>query len=190
MRLLTPLLAFALFIMTAPFALSQEDEGLDTLPSKVLTAKAAAKRDLRGLRIARPGALAFASYDSDGSLTVSDDEIRSGAARSFSTADVNGDGFMSIFEQQDWAAAIGAHDGALANSTTFDANFDRRISEAEFIEGMIRLSHAYKNADSGVLRLSDLLEPPAGGAKPSSDLYEKPADNRPDKVDRSGWTPR
>ena len=120
-------------------------------------------QDLRGMRVARPGALAFASFDVDASLTISQDEIRSGAARAFQTADKNKDGVLSIFEQQDWAAAVGAHDGPLANSMTFDANLDRSVSVDEFAAGLLRLASAYTAPETDTLNLSDLLVAPRNG---------------------------
>ena len=130
------------------------------------------------------GALVFASFDTDSSLVLTDTEISEGSVRAFKTADKNGDGKMSIFEQQDWAAAVGAHDGPLANSMTFDANLDRQVSPTEFTEGLMRISRAYIDPGNGELPLSNLLEAPAGANhQPREETIEeiKPmgqADNR------------
>ena len=168
----------------AVHAQTASGEGPETLPPKIFSNKEAAKRDLRGVRVAKPGALVFASFDTDSSLVLTDTEISEGSVRAFKTADKNGDGKMSIFEQQAWAAAVGAHDGPLANSMTFDANLDRQVSPTEFTEGLMRISRAYIDPGNGELPLSNLLEAPAGANhQPREETIEeiKPmgqADNR------------
>lgn len=189
MRLYQASLLALVFAASAPaHAQAAPEDGPDTLQPQLAGDRSMMKRDLRGLRVAKPGALAFASYDSDGSLDLTTEEIAAGAARSFKAADIDGDGLMSIFEQQDWAADVGAHDGALANAMTFDANLDRSVSVEEFTDGMLRLSRAYAAPDGGALYLSDLLEAPAGADRPPRDKAELTRRDRPPLDERSGAT--
>ena len=155
-----------------PSSLAQtNDETLDTLerlPPRIEAPRRAGPgdpRDLRGVRIARPGALLFASFDSDGSLSVSKDEIIAGAQRSLAVADKDASGTLSIFEQQDFAAAIGAHDGRLANATAFDLNFDRQVTLEEFTDGLLRIARTYRGPDTDELSFAVLLQAPAGASE-------------------------
>lgn len=119
-------------------------------------------QDMRGVRIAKPGALLFASFDDDHSLTISIAEIEANAAAAFERADTNKSGSLSIFEQQDWAEAVGSHDGPLANAVTFDTNIDRQVTSDEFTLGLKRLAKSYMGKDATEIEFESLLFNPNG----------------------------
>lgn len=142
-----------------------------------------AGRDTRGIRIAQPGALLLASFDADGSLSVSIEEVTMGAARAFARADANADGGVSIFEQQDWASAAGASDDALANTITFDSNIDRVITPAEFQAGLMRIAQGYIDPVTQEIAFSSLLTKPDGRSqRPDKSPGDSP---RPDRRNKS-----
>lgn len=168
--------------LVAPVATAQDAGELDTLPPRIEDGgRKGGGKDLRGVRIARPGALLLASFDTDGSMSLTQAEINAGARRVFVQADKDQSGMLSIFEQQDLAARAGSHDGPLANAMTFDANFDRQVSEDEFIAGVLRLASAAAPETEGDLPFSSLLQAPAGSGPgagpPMQDATRPPAPN-------------
>ncbi len=140
-------------------------------------------RDLRGIRVARSGALLLASFDDDRSLSVSLAEIEKNAESAFQRADTNNSGTLSIFEQQDWARAVGSDDGPLANTVTFDANIDRQITSDEFKAGLIRLGNSYMSEGETEILFADLLIKPNG--KKSEKRRTENKDNRPQRQNNS-----
>lgn len=137
-------------------------DGPELIPERVV----GAGQDLRGVRIAVPGALVLASFDQDGSMTVTPEEVTEGAKRVFKHADKNGDGHLSIFEQQDWAMLAGAGDGPLGNTMTFDSNIDRMVTPEEFEAGMTRLANSYANQEVNYVKFESLLTKPNRKEKP------------------------
>ncbi|MFC7292112.1 hypothetical protein [Hirschia litorea] len=125
-------------------------------------------RDLRGIRIAKPAALLFASFDDDHSLSVTIAEIEANAEAAFARADTSKNGTLSIFEQQDWAEAVGSHDGPLANAVTFDTNIDRQVTLEEFKAGLIRLANSYMTSDETEIQFASMLINPNGKAQKGS----------------------
>lgn len=116
----------------------------------------AAFRAPEGVRVVRPGALLFASFDRnyDGRITTA--EIEAGAAGAFAAADRNGDGVISGFEQNDWAASVGSMNDVLSNSMTFDVDLDRSVTREEFAAGLSRILGQV--APEGLM-LADLMKP-------------------------------
>ncbi|MEM8920789.1 MAG: hypothetical protein AAGB25_05435 [Pseudomonadota bacterium] len=115
---------------------------------------------LEGVRISKPGALVLASFDTNGDMQITPEERVAGAVRAFATADTDGSGQLSGFEQQDWAKAAGSPDGPLANALLFDANLDRTVTPDEFAEGLERLAKTYANPETGVVAFADLVATP------------------------------
>jgi hypothetical protein len=109
-----------------------------------------------GVRVVRPGALLFASFDQnfDGKITPA--EIDAGAAGAFTAADRNGDGVMSGFEQNDWAAQMGGGADILSNPMTFDVDLDRSVSKPEFVIGIKRMASQISTSE---IAFSDLMKP-------------------------------
>jgi hypothetical protein len=123
-----------------------------------------------GVRIVRPAAMLFASFDTDHDGQITDAEIDAGAAISFAVADKNHDGAITGFEQSDWATLVGSGGDVLANPMQFDSDLDRSVTLAEFTSGLHRLADTLKKKGESVLAYADLvqpLQPPGGGAQAS-----------------------
>jgi len=158
MRNVLSLAALACLFTTPVLA----QDGPELIPEKVV----GPGQDLRGVRIAVPGALVLASFDQDGSMTITPEEVSDGAKRMFKHADKNGDGHLSIFEQQDWAMLAGASDGPLGNTMTFDSNIDRIVTPDEFEAGLKRLAKSYANQEVSYVKFESLLTKPNRKEKP------------------------
>jgi hypothetical protein len=113
-------------------------------------------RTPEGVRVVRPGALLFASFDRNYDGRISSQEIEAGAAGAFAVADRNGDGAVSGFEQNDWAASVGSMNDVLSNPMTFDVDLDRSVTREEFTAGLLRI--AGQLAPEG-LTFADLMKP-------------------------------
>ncbi len=150
--------ALGLMMLAAAPAAAQviETGQVDRLPGPGGVTVGAANAD--GMRIMRPGALMFASFDRnfDGKITL--EEIDVGTAGAFAAADKNSDGVISGFEQSDWASAVGSSSDVLANPMTFDTDLDRSITPAEFAAGLRRLAEPLMNS-SGHIAFADLVQP-------------------------------
>ncbi|MDP3738065.1 MAG: hypothetical protein Q8R02_11790 [Hyphomonadaceae bacterium] len=109
-----------------------------------------------GVRVVRPGALLFASFDKNFDGKIGPAEIDAGAAGAFAVADRNGDGMISGFEQNDWAASMGGGADILSNPMTFDVDLDRSVSKAEFAIGIKRMA---SQVSTGDIAFSDLMKP-------------------------------
>ncbi len=112
-----------------------------------------------GVRTVRPGALLFASFDTNHDGRITREEFEAGARASFRVADANGDGVISGFEQNDWAEAMGTSNDILSNPMTFDTDLDRNVTEEEFVAGLRRIAEPITDAQTGVIRFSDLVQP-------------------------------
>lgn len=110
-----------------------------------------------GVRVVRPGALLFASFDKNFDGKITQAEIDAGAAGAFAVADRNSDGAISGFEQNDWAASMGGGADILSNPMTFDVDLDRSVSRAEFAIGIKRM--ATQVSMTGEIAFSDLMKP-------------------------------
>jgi hypothetical protein len=110
-----------------------------------------------GVKIVAPGALIYASFDRnfDGVITL--EEMDAGAALAFDVADKNRDGFITGFEQTDWAARMASAGDLMGNAMTFDIDLDRQVTRAEFIAGFKRLAGQINPA--GELTFADLVRP-------------------------------
>ncbi|MBU6318673.1 MAG: hypothetical protein KGS00_03395 [Alphaproteobacteria bacterium] len=116
-----------------------------------------------GVRLVRPGALLFASFDRNADARVTRQEVADGAAASFALADKNGDGVVSGFEQSDWSLRVGAQNDVLSNPMLFDVDLDRSVTPAEFAAGLQRLADALADPETKAIpfdRLVQALSPP------------------------------
>lgn len=116
-----------------------------------------------GVRLVRPGALLFASFDRNADARVTRQEVADGAAASFALADRNADGVVSGFEQSDWSVRVGAQNDVLSNPMLFDVDLDRSVTPAEFTAGLQRLADALADAETKTItfdRLVQALSPP------------------------------
>lgn len=112
-----------------------------------------------GVRIVKPGALLFASYDTDKNGRITREEIEAGALASFKAADKNGDGVMAGFEQNEWAASLGSTNDVLANPMTFDSDLDRSSRLPEFLDGIRKLAQAVADPVTGEISFASLIQP-------------------------------
>lgn len=110
-----------------------------------------------GVKIVAPGALIYASFDRNFDGVVTPEEMEAGAAIAFDVADKNRDGFITGFEQADWAARMASGGDLMANAMTFDIDLDRQVTRAEFIAGFKRLAGQINPA--GELTFADLVRP-------------------------------
>lgn len=116
-----------------------------------------AMRAPEGVKVVAPGALIYASFDRnfDGVVTLA--EMDAGAALAFDVADKNHDGYITGFEQTDWATRMSSAGDVMANAMTFDIDLDRQVTRAEFIAGFKRLAGQIN--PSGELTFIDLVRP-------------------------------
>ncbi len=90
----------------------------------------------------------FISWDTNGDLVVSPDEIEAGIAREFERADTNHDGRIEPIEFQAWANAVLGGGQMGPYRLDFDRNVDNVISREEFaneIHGRVRDYDADEN---------------------------------------------
>lgn len=121
--------------------------------------RAFGSRGSDGVRTVRPGALLFASFDTNHDGRITREEFDAGARASFGVADANGDGVISGFEQNDWAKAVGTDNDILSNPMTFDTDLDRNVTEAEFVAGLRRIAEPIADSQTGAILFSDLVQP-------------------------------
>ena len=152
MKTLIGLMALA---MTTGGLAQAQDRGPDRLPERTLGPNVSPQ----GVRVLMPGGLLLASYDANGDLMISPEEIREGARRSFQYADRDADGILTPLEQKDWAIRITDENDPAANPTVFDPNLDRQVLEEEFVSGMLTLSEILAD-DEGNVRFEDLSRVP------------------------------
>jgi hypothetical protein len=98
-------------------------------------------------------AMLFVSFDTDGNLATSMDEIEAGLNREFARADANTDNALTPIEFQNWAnAALGG--GMLGPyRLDFDRNVDNSITREEFdTEIRARANEYDENQDQSVAR--------------------------------------
>jgi hypothetical protein len=145
-----------LSIAGAAPAMAQDVDRIDRITGT--TGPGGSFRPPEGVKVVTPGALVFASFDSNLDGTISKEEIAAGATRAFQVADRNTDGAITGFEQTDWATAMGDATGVLANAMTFDIDLDRSVTPSEFAAGMHRIAGQIAD-DNGVLRYTDLVQP-------------------------------
>jgi hypothetical protein len=141
-----------------------------------------------GVRLVRPGAMLFASYDANHDGKITDAEIDAGAAQSFAVADKNNDGAITGFEQTDWATLVGSGSDVLSNSMQFDTDVDHSVTRAEFLSGIHRLADSLKKKGESVLTYGDLvqsLQQPGAGAQASESGEAPPKGQKSKKVSPS-----
>lgn len=139
-------------------ASASADDDLVRLPGSGEVKSQRAREKLKADKLKAGGGL-LASFDSDEDGRISKDELSAGIEAAFAAADSDGDGQLSAFEQQDWAASLPTHDDTLANPVRFDPNLDRRVSFAEFSAVITNLWSDYREEGDSVLRVASLKAP-------------------------------
>jgi hypothetical protein len=77
-------------------------------------------------------AMMLVSFDANGDLSITTDEINAGLTREFARADVGGDGSLSPIEFQNWSNAVLGGGPMGPYRLDFDRNVDNTITRAEF----------------------------------------------------------
>jgi hypothetical protein len=136
-----------------------------------------------GVKRVSPGALLLASFDRNYDGKVSRAEITSAAPGVFAVVDANKDGKITGFEQTDWAASVGSQGEILGNSTMFDTNLDRVVTQEEFLKGLLRLADEVMGPSAAEIAFADLMKPltlpPADEARSSSPaIIGRPSGNQ------------
>ncbi len=103
-----------------------------------------------------PGGGLLVSFDANGDGALSPAEFETGLRTAFETADSNGNGQLSVFEQLDWADSLPTRDGSLSNPVRFDPNLDRMVSDDEFSAVIRSLAAPYTDPETGMLDLAKL----------------------------------
>ena len=109
----------------------------------------------------------FVSWDANGDLVTSADEIAAGVTREFNRADANHDGRIEPIEFQAWAAAVLGGGQLGPYRLDFDRNVDNSISREEFsteIRGRVR---DYDTNEDGSLARAEFVRL-VGQARPPS----------------------
>jgi len=119
-------------------------------------------------------AMMFVSWDTDGNLSVSREEMEAGIPREWTRADTNNDGNVSPIEFQNWSNLVLGGGQMGPYRLDFDRNVDNTITREEF-DTEIRARFAdYDEDSSGSLSRSEFVRL-LGQARP-------PARPRPDGV--------
>jgi len=111
--------------------------------------------------------MVFVSFDANGDLSVTQDELAAGLTREFARADSNGDGQLQPIEFQNWAnvALGGGQIGPFR--LDFDRNVDNVITREEFDAEFQARFRDYDSDESGAIsrpefvRLIGQARPPA-----------------------------
>lgn len=112
-------------------------------------------------------ALMLVSFDANGDLVVSAEEIEAGLSREFSRADANADNEVQPIEFQNWANAVLGGGQMGPYRLDFDRNVDNVITRAEFENELRARVRDYDGDGDGTLtrnefvRLVGQARPPA-----------------------------
>ena len=143
-------------MMTTPaFSQLNDIEKAETLPNK--------KLEERGERIRGPitaisaAGLLFASFDENADYLVDKNEFADGQALSFTTADRDQNGTLSLFELADWRKlALGSLDAAPAN-LAFDKDYDQRVTKDEFHNALNYVYNVSDKDGNSVLSFEEMI---------------------------------
>lgn len=121
-------------------------------------------------------ALMFVSFDTNGDLSVSRDELEAGITRELARIDTSGDGTISPIEFQNWANAVLGGGQMGPYRLEFDRNVDNTITREEFeTEIRARFSDYDENNDGALtrgemVRLVGAARPPTQRREPMQPL--------------------
>jgi EF hand domain-containing protein len=108
----------------------------------------------------------FISWDANGDLVVSPDEIEAGIAREFERADTNHDGRIEPIEFQAWANAVLGGGQMGPYRLDFDRNVDNVISREEFANEIHARVRDYDADENGSLSRAEFVRL-VGQARPA-----------------------
>ena len=103
------------------------------------------------------GGIWLAGLDRNNDYAVSQSELSQGKAAAFTTADVNNDGTLTLFELDDWREkALGSTD-AMPGRFVFDPDFDQQITRGEFETTLETLFVRADKDKDGLLYRSEIV---------------------------------
>lgn len=105
------------------------------------------------------------SFDTNGDLAITAEEIEAGIAREFARADANGDGVISPIEFQSWSNAVLGGGPMGPYRLDFDRNVDNQITRAEFEAEIRARVREYDENGDGVLTRNEFTRL-VGAARP------------------------
>ena len=108
----------------------------------------------------------FISWDANGDLVVSPDEIEAGITREFERADSNHDGRIEPIEFQAWANAVLGGGQMGPYRLDFDRNVDNVISREEFANEIHARVRDYDTDENGSLTRAEFVRL-VGQARPA-----------------------
>src|ERR1043165_4143669 len=108
----------------------------------------------------------FVSWDTNGDLVVSPDEIEAGIAREFARADSNHDGRIEPIEFQAWANVVLGGGQMGPYRLDFDRNVDNVISREEFANEIHARVRDYDTDENGSLSRAEFVRL-VGQARPA-----------------------
>ena len=108
----------------------------------------------------------FVSWDTNGDLTVSADEIEAGITREFDRADTNHDGRIEPIEYQAWQNAVLGGGQMGPYRLDFDRNVDNVITREEFATEIHARVRDYDADENGSLSRSEFVRL-VGQARPA-----------------------
>ncbi|MFZ2028738.1 MAG: hypothetical protein WAU68_00390 [Vitreimonas sp.] len=108
----------------------------------------------------------FVSWDTNGDLTTSADEIEAGITREFDRADANHDGRIEPIEYQAWQTAVLGGGQMGPYRLDFDRNVDNAISREEFANEIHARVRDYDTDENGSLSRAEFVRL-VGQARPA-----------------------
>ena len=105
-----------------------------------------------------PAGLLFASFDTDGDYAATRSELNVGILRSFTAADKNNNGTLSLVELSQWRERVLGSLDILPGNTQFDKNFDNQIAAAEFQTTLTDLFTGFDRNENGQLEFSEMTK--------------------------------
>jgi hypothetical protein len=114
----------------------------------------------------------FVSFDTNGDLQISQDELTAGIAREFARADTNHDGVIEPIEFQNWANAVLGGQQMGPYRLDFDRNVDNIITREEFDHEIRARFNDYDTDGNGVVTRAEFVRL-VGRARPAPRVMEQ-----------------
>ncbi len=102
-------------------------------------------------------ALMFVSFDTDGNLSITREELEAGIPREWARADANSDGNLSPIEFQNWSNLVLGGSQMGPYRLDFDRNVDNTITRDEFETEVRGRFSDYDQDSSGALSRSEFV---------------------------------
>jgi hypothetical protein len=123
-------------------------------------------------------AMMLVSFDANGDLSITTDEIDAGLAREFARADVGGDGSLTPIEFQNWSNAVLGGGPMGPYRLDFDRNVDNTITREEFDNEIKARVRQYDENGDNVLTRGEFIRL-VGAARPPVEQHRPRILNQP-----------